>query len=455
MTQHHRIFILALFLILVTVLTTTRSFSSETVSAQAGVCTQLVEKALTAVGNNCGGMDRNSTCYGYDQVSASFNTEVSEDFFTRPADRAALETVRTLQTAPYDEALSRWGVALMNVQANVPNTLPGQAVTFILLGDTQVENAVDTAFIPSNPVDITVVPDQNARIRSGSNINSNVLGAVPAGAVLKADGISPDGLWVRVGFENRVGWILAELIADRSLLEGLPQATDQSRTPMQAFYFTSGIGNVECADAPDVVFVQGPKGVQVNLNVNGADILIGSTVALQSQKGDYNSFAADPELAQTYSTTLTGKNLPADAVCEHTSMVMLEGQAILNDFVSLLPIGFAIDSISCRDSSGNLLLATPWRGLRRLSQEELQKFAVIEKMPANILNYPVTIPSDEEIDRAAADAFGDDPIRTEESTPTETVTPTPTGSRGNVTADTGIHPGSCTLNTTGWFTNHP
>jgi hypothetical protein len=251
-----------------------------------------------------------------------------------------------------------------------------------------------------------------------------VIVTVPAAATLKADAISPDGQWVHVGVDDRAGWIYKDLVADLSVTASLPAMTENARSPMQAFYFTSGVGDVQCSDAPDMLFVQGPKAVKVDLNVNGADIQIGSTIALKNTNATYQEFSSDPKLAETYSTTLTYKDIPADSACQLTSIVMLEGLAILNDEVSALPIGYAIDSVSCRDASGQNLLTTPWRGLRRLTQEELQEFAVIEKVPDNVLSYHVHIPTDQEIDEAARLVFKDKPTPTLEATATETTQPT-------------------------------
>ncbi|MBC8100103.1 MAG: hypothetical protein H7Y11_11720, partial [Armatimonadetes bacterium] len=243
-----------------------------------------------------------------------------------------------------------------------------------------------------------VKADVNAKIRSGAGTTYNTLGAVPGGTLLQADALSSDGQWARIGFGERVGWVYLDLLADTTALATLPQIGEQARTPMQAFYFTTGIGDVACADAPDMLLVQGPKGVRVNLNVNGADIEIGSTIALINQTADYTAFESDAALSQTFSTTLTGKNLPEGTQCEKTSMVMLEGEAVLNDYVSALPIGHKIDSVACRDSAGVTVLTTPWRGLERLTQAELEQFAVVEQLPANVLSYAVTLPSDTQID---------------------------------------------------------
>src|SRR5262245_36279681 len=63
-------------------------------------CPSLVEQAITALGDNCSALDRNSACYGYDNVEATFTEEVTPDYFVHPADRATLTTVDTLRTAP-------------------------------------------------------------------------------------------------------------------------------------------------------------------------------------------------------------------------------------------------------------------------------------------------------------------------------------------------------------------
>ena len=41
-----------------------------------------------------------------------------------------------------------WGVAVMSLQADIPNTLPGQNVTFILFGDVMIENAASDEQTP-------------------------------------------------------------------------------------------------------------------------------------------------------------------------------------------------------------------------------------------------------------------------------------------------------------------
>jgi len=39
-----------------------------------------------------------------------------------------------------DQVNGVWGLAVMQLQPNIPDTLPGQNVTFLLFGDTEIED---------------------------------------------------------------------------------------------------------------------------------------------------------------------------------------------------------------------------------------------------------------------------------------------------------------------------
>ena len=254
------------------------------VSAQLSDCAALLEDALFAVEDNCDTTGRNEACYGYNQVSASFINEVPDDFFTQPSDISEIAELETLRTAALNLENETWGVALMNIQADLPDTLPGQNVTFMLMGDVEVENGVDpeTAFQPSEGIEITVTPVAGANIRSGAGLNFNVIGGARPDETLFTDGVSGDGDWFRVAYNERVGWV-NRVVFDDSIdgLDDLPVLSDELRTPMQAFYLRTGIGRPECEEAPEnLLLVQGPENIEVNITANGADIGIGSTLIL-------------------------------------------------------------------------------------------------------------------------------------------------------------------------------
>ena len=246
-------------------------------------CSVIVRQALQALGTNCAQLGRNVVCYGNDQVRAKFTEEVAEDFFTRPSDIASLGSVASVAAASLSEANSLWGIAVMNVQANVPETLPGQAVTFILLGDVEVENAVDPSEAAAPRPTIPVTTRVNSNIRSGPGTNFNRLTVAPAGSALNADGLSADRLWVRVVYRDVAGWIFRDNLAADAAIESLRPVDARERGLMQAFFLRSGIGEPTCEEAPEqALLVQGPKNYTVNLTVNGAQVNIASSVMFRT-----------------------------------------------------------------------------------------------------------------------------------------------------------------------------
>ncbi|MEZ4671266.1 MAG: hypothetical protein R3E39_25455 [Anaerolineae bacterium] len=109
----------------------------------ADSCPALVQRALTTVADVCAGLGRNEACYGNDHLEAQLDAMLSQPF-VEPADRTPVESIRSLQTFPLDEQNGTWGVAFLQIQANLPETLPGQSVKFILYGDVTLQNAATT-----------------------------------------------------------------------------------------------------------------------------------------------------------------------------------------------------------------------------------------------------------------------------------------------------------------------
>ena len=54
--------------------------------------------------------------------------------------RSPLTAVLTLSTAPMDLNHDIWGIAVFKLQANLPGTVPGQNVSFLVFGDTGLYN---------------------------------------------------------------------------------------------------------------------------------------------------------------------------------------------------------------------------------------------------------------------------------------------------------------------------
>lgn len=110
-------------------------------SAQSETCPDIVTNALSAVDEFCLELGRNQACYGNVALAAEPQPEVDEFTFETLGDVVDVDNILSLELSELDEDEGLWGVVVMSLQADIPNTLPGQNVTFILFGDVTIENA--------------------------------------------------------------------------------------------------------------------------------------------------------------------------------------------------------------------------------------------------------------------------------------------------------------------------
>ncbi len=324
-------------------------------------CPALVTQALQSVGERCEGLARNSACYGFQRVNATFSQEQPDDIFDEPGDSVGLTTLAGITTAPLDEQLEEWGVAVMSVQANLPDMLPGKAAVFLLLGDVTLENAIgaDDAFQPADPpIDLNVLTNSN--IRSRPSRQANVIGSAPEGGSLTTDAISADQQWLRVVFDGRTpGWIFRDLVQPASDITNLPVYSNESRTPMQAFYFKTGVGELTCNEAPSLLMVQGPEGAAVDITANGVNIRITSTIVLETVDGNLMKIMTVVGAAE-----VDGVSIPAGFQAE----VPLDDEG--------------------KEQDGNIKPPKP------MNEDELELLKSLEGIPSGLLNYPIITPDE-------------------------------------------------------------
>jgi hypothetical protein len=110
--------------------------------AQAADCPEIVQTALDSADQFCAETGRNQACYGHVALTADLLPDAEDASFEQAGDIVNVGLVESLRLNPLDETTGQWGVALMNLQANLPDTLPGQNVTFLLFGDVEITNAV-------------------------------------------------------------------------------------------------------------------------------------------------------------------------------------------------------------------------------------------------------------------------------------------------------------------------
>jgi hypothetical protein len=245
------------------------ALSQAAVAQNLDTCPALVNNAVTQVGINCAGMARNTACYGFRSIVKGVVEGDTAPNYTWTADqpdlgsRIDLTNTQAIQTAPFDLLNREWGLTLLELQANLPNTLASSGVRMMALGGVEVENGVepeDALILPPSGISANTTRATNLRNNPGGDgWFSRIIGSVPPGTIFEVDIISDDLAWGRVVFNGIPAWVqLADLSSTDDLL-GLPVVTPDSFTPYQDFYFRVGIGGERCADAPSLLFIQSPN----------------------------------------------------------------------------------------------------------------------------------------------------------------------------------------------------
>lgn len=257
-------------------------------ATQGDLCPNLVQTALNLTASQCQDTGRNQACYGHIKLEAQPQSGYEDFKFDQIGDTVSLAALRSLRLSALDVENQLWGVALMRVQANLPNNEPSQNAEFLLFGDVEIENAAPTF----NSVQASILAGGNVNVRRTPNDQASVLVSLPPGEIVQARAVSHDGNWVNIDVprnDGQVGWVLRQFITSNSNLETLPASDSLTATygPMQAFYLktsTRGGSQLNCEAVPgDGLLVQTPEGTaKVRLWINEVRIELGSTGFIQA-----------------------------------------------------------------------------------------------------------------------------------------------------------------------------
>jgi hypothetical protein len=343
-------------------------------------CPEIVNQALSQVGTLCANVGSNDACYGNHNVTANFiDPSISLDTFDQPGDIVEIDDLHSIETASVDESASTWGIGLMRIQANLPNTLPGQSVLLLATGGQQVENGVlpeEEVTLSAEGVTVTTNAGAATDLRPTypSSVQIDPVASIPAGTAVTADAMTPDGQWVRVVHQNQFGWIPRASLPQDADLTGLTTVGPGDFTHMQSFYIMAQVGSLECADAPASVIVQGPQDVPVDIEVYDVRIRIESTILLRS-----NADGQRLELMTLFGLATINPDTPNAIVVPPGFVTSI---AYTPEFVNLGTEGDA-------DEKG---LLGSWSIPHLLTEREIAGIQFLNRLPANVLNYPFAIP---------------------------------------------------------------
>ena len=230
---------------------------------------------------HCADLERNSLCYGHSQVDAGFAGDSTPADFDAPGARASVAQLKSLETSTLDVESGQWGLAIMNLQANLPQSRPGPGVIILLAGDAVLGHEVDLSEIDEISEALSTVALLPAPRFSQAARIAEELGHLQKDEIALVDARTRAGDWLRLVNAGAVSWVERDHLAPLQAMESLPVVDVADPFAMKAFSFSSARGITDCDEAEPLLAIQSPETSSVNLTVNGVDIHVQSLVSFQ------------------------------------------------------------------------------------------------------------------------------------------------------------------------------
>jgi uncharacterized protein YgiM (DUF1202 family) len=344
-------------------------------NSSEAACAALIQASFESFAESCIGKEATTACYGYRDASVTFVEGISDaPDFALAGDTLDLAQVQTITSSAFDLENETWGLAALNVQANVPlaytSSEPGLSV--LMFGDVTLENQVsaEQAFVPNEGVTATALLAAN--VRSGPSTDSPVLVSLGIGTEAIADALTSNNTWLRVTTaDNQVGWVSTQLMgAPDGGYVSLPSYDTISRTPMQSFILKTGTAMADCTSGaaesiavPPLLVIQGPNNMPALVEVNGEEIAISSTIALR--------ILADNTL----------------------QLITLSGDARVGGV--FVPAGFTVNAPLSEDGTA---LEGLWSSLRPINPDERAFLTTLQGLDPDLYHfYAFELPSDADL----------------------------------------------------------
>lgn len=257
-------------------------------------------------------------------------------------------------------------ISLYPLQAQTSETCPASVVDAVrAIGatcDNQERNSacygsdhVEASF--SQPVDAGLFdqPSDRAALDLFESIRTTPFDALTGrwgAAVLKLQANIPGSL---------PGQVVTMLLIGDAQVQNAADPTTQ--TPMQAFTFTTGVAPSCDQLPPSSLILQGPRGMVVDLTINGANVRLGSTAVLRTGEG-WIEF-----------TTLDGR-------------VVVDEETIISK-------GFWTSADL--DENG-MIIEDSWDEVELMDTEDLEFLEDFEELSDEVFEYDLELPEEEELE---------------------------------------------------------
>ena len=87
-------------------------------------CPNIVKQAIDTVSAQCGKTARGKLCYGNSNITAEFQPGANNIQFNAPGDTVDVNALKQFTLGGMDTAANSWGVAEMEIKADLPDSDP-------------------------------------------------------------------------------------------------------------------------------------------------------------------------------------------------------------------------------------------------------------------------------------------------------------------------------------------
>lgn len=289
-----RVLVLVLCMVLCGALLTSHFAAWRAHAQERSACRALAEEGIAAAARACGTAGANTACYGHTGVVASSAEGVA---LNNVGQIVPLSQIKGLTTQAADLTSGAWGIAVLNIQAGLPESAAG--VRAALFGDSVLTSAVRPEAATLKTLPVRTFDDLPVLLRAGASKNFPQITRLLFNQEGAADGRNKQNTWVRVRLGELVGWASVNQIRLDGDINSLPIRDDRDilpdflyTAPMQAMTLSNvpPRGKPACTETASGLLLQRSAAagdVPARLMVNGVELsFLSATLALRATPND-------------------------------------------------------------------------------------------------------------------------------------------------------------------------
>lgn len=276
MAKQLRFLLMSLMLLGVTISIQATDHQLQPVLAQddAATCETLVVQAVREIGSACRELGTNEACYGNNRIDAELNDDAIS--FSASGDIVGVESITRLTTQPADPDTGEWGIAVLDIQADLPEDSDG-SVRLLLFGGVELDPVVPEGIAEDAPTcSVSNSGGRGVNMRVGPGTDFAIVDSLRPGEEAVGYGIDTSGEWIRTAR----GWVAETVTAnDCDAVNVIEETSDAYTAPMQNFTL-SLTETGACEAAPNGLLIQAPDNEVANILINDVELRVGSTAFL-------------------------------------------------------------------------------------------------------------------------------------------------------------------------------